>query len=109
VNEQNPIDLGALLRQTVKAIVPQLPELTDAQLAELQATEQGAGNPRESLLHAIEAAIAGRGASASEPPADPPDWLDPDYRGCLTADQAQARIARLGHYHTKPAEAPETK
>lgn len=115
-------DFDALRKQAVKAIVPQLPTLCDEALAELLAREQNDSNPRESLVHAVQAAIEARGNpthdGAEQHPADTghndagpsagPAWLAPDYAGPLTADQAQVRIARLGHY-TKPAQAVETK
>lgn len=91
-------DIAEIRRLAIKAIVPKLPELDDAQLADLQATEAADDNPRESLLAAIDAELQRRAAApgaAQGTPDGPPAWQAQDYAGPLTGEQAVWRNANI--------------
>lgn len=113
------MDLKALQQQSVKDIGEQFAALSDAQLRELHALESNAATPRKTLIENIddelaqraeqsnggEAEAGGAGAAGSAAPAaDPlPKWMDADYTGPITVEQAEWRNANL-----KPVE-PVTK
>lgn len=117
-----------LLKGTVGEVTAELPKLSVAELVEAGEAESK-GENRSTLLAAIGEAVKDRAlaleqaaskrnaradrAATKEEPAKPQPWLDDDYTGPLTADQAEQRrlagcSARRLH-ETKPTKAPETK
>lgn len=119
----NQDEIKQLRSNTVADITEQLPALTDDELAAVLASEELDDTPRKTLLSAIKDEQASRtnssggeggkgGASAAGNAAEPasarPKWMAEDYIGPLTCDQAQWRLANLGH-HTKPAQADGVK
>jgi hypothetical protein len=93
----------SLLALSIVAIVPQLADLSDDELAELLAQEQ-AGSNRKGLVDAItldqahRASAAEDAAKAAAPAAAPEklaDWQEPDYAGPLHGGQAAWRNANL--------------
>lgn len=128
----NETELAALRKKAIKDIVPELPGLADDALRALTEAEQGAENPRESLLAALAAEAqrraplnteeeSGEGGARSDgaPGGSPSDkgsaaaakepaFLAEDYTGPLTIDQAERRLAKFGAVY-KPARAPTEK
>jgi hypothetical protein len=116
----NDDEIQKLRAESVKEIAEQLPALTPEELAAVLAAEQADATPRKTLVEAITAEQASRTKEPSEASGSPEPaakesaavsrpWLAPDYAGPLTADQAQARLAKFGQHVTKPATATATK
>ena len=109
---RDPNFIATLIAMAIAAILPQVPDLTDAELAELIAAERAQdGGGRKTLLEALEliqmereerAAEAAAKAAANEQPtvdaaapAGDAPWQEPDYCGPLSGGQAMWRNANL--------------
>lgn len=90
--------LDQLRELTVKAIGDELPNLSRDELAELLAREADANDPRETLIKAISKRIEQIDAEADAPaeaPTTKAKWMEADYSGPLTIEQAEWRNANI--------------
>lgn len=101
-------DIKALRADVVDNITPLLGDMSDADVTALRKLEASMSRPRNGLLQAIDAELAGR-EQAALPPApekpkrgsrsavrdETPAWQKPDYSGPLTGDQAVWRHTRM--------------